>query len=148
VGVVGKQKKPLQNRQGLAVHFRILNGFVGDQAAGKTLLLDFGDIAPGAAQTGRWNMTASLAGQFVEFNATFTHADALGGALTSLIRQVNTHEPIRDVLVELPGRDTVRDFMAPRSRCGIRARAVPPARPMPGHTRRVLRRTHTGRCLT
>jgi len=106
------QPQIVENRQGLAVNFQILSGFVGDEAAGKSLLLDFGDIAPGAAQTGRWNMAASLAGQFVAFNATFTHADALGGALTSLIRQVNTHELIHDVLVQLPGRDTVRDFLA------------------------------------
>jgi len=47
------QPQIVENRQGLAVNFQILNGFVGDEAAGKTLLLDFGDIAPGAAQTGR-----------------------------------------------------------------------------------------------
>lgn len=101
-----------ENRQGLAIHFQILNGYVDDAPAGKSLLLDFGDIAPGASRHGRWSMTSSLAGKFVEFNAAFTHADALGGALTSLIKTVNTHRLVHDVRVDLAGRDKVRDFLA------------------------------------
>lgn len=106
------QPKIVENRQGLAVSFQILGGYVGDQPAGKSLLLDFGDIASGASKMGRWSMVTSLAGKFVDFTASFTHADSLGGAVTSLIKEVRTHTLIQDVRVDLPGRDKVRDFLA------------------------------------
>jgi uncharacterized repeat protein (TIGR01451 family) len=106
------QPRIVENRQGLLVNFQILSGYVDDAPAGKSLLLDFGDIAPGSSRHGRWNMVSSLAGKFVEFTAGFTHADSLGGALTSLIKAVNTHQLVRDVRVDLPGRDKVRDFLA------------------------------------
>ncbi|MEZ5302598.1 MAG: Ig domain-containing protein [Verrucomicrobiales bacterium] len=57
-------------------------------------------------------MTSSLYGRFTEFTATFSHADDLGGKLTSLIEDVFTHTLVHDVRVDLPGRDNVRDFLA------------------------------------
>lgn len=106
------QPKIVENRQGLAVSFQILGGYVGDEPAGKSLLLDFGDIESGVSKMGRWSMVTSLAGKFVEFSASFTHADSLGGAVTSLIKEVRTHTLIQDVRVDLPGRDKIRDFLA------------------------------------
>ena len=106
------QPKIVENRQGLAINFQILGGYVADQQAGKSLLLDFGDIESGASKMGRWSMVTSLAGRFVEFNASFTHADSLGGAVTSLIKEVRAHTLIHDVRVDLPGRDKLRDFLA------------------------------------
>ena len=106
------QPKIVENRQGLAINFQILGGYVADQQAGKSLLLDFGDIESGASKMGRWSMVTSLAGRFVEFNASFTHADSLGGAVTSLIKEVRAHTLIQDVRVDLSGRDKVRDFLA------------------------------------
>ncbi|MFC3216712.1 hypothetical protein [Comamonas sp. JC664] len=35
-------------------------GYVGDQPAGKSLLLDFGDIESGTSKMGRWSMVTSL----------------------------------------------------------------------------------------
>src|SRR5256885_5419221 len=49
---------------GLLVNFQILSGYVNDAPAGKSLLLDFGDITPGSSLHGRWNMVSSLAGKF------------------------------------------------------------------------------------
>lgn len=106
------QPKIVENRQGLAINFQILGGYVADQQAGKSLLLDFGDIESGASKMGRWAMVTSLAGRFVEFNASFTHADSLGGAVTSLIKEVRAHTLVHDVRVDLNGRDKVRDFLA------------------------------------
>ncbi len=60
----------------------------------------------------RWIMTCSLSGQFVEFDATYYHSDELGGELTSLMTGVNTHFLVGDVLLDLPGRDDIRDFLA------------------------------------
>lgn len=106
------QPKIVENRLNLLIGFEILGGYVSDQLAGKSLLLDFGDIAAGAAKVGRWNMVTTLMGRFVEFDASFTHDDSLGGDLTSLIDSVHTHTLVHDVLVDLPGRDGIRDFLA------------------------------------
>lgn len=106
------QPKIVDNRQGLLIDFSILGGYVGNALVGKSLLLDFGDIAPQNAKIGRWLMQASLAGRFTEFNASFVHADSLGGAVTSLIQQSVAHTLVRDVRIDLPGHDDIDDFLA------------------------------------
>ncbi len=106
------QPKIVDNQLGLAIAFQIINGYVNDIPSDKTLLLNFGDIASSSAKIGRWDMTTTLSGRFTELAATFTHDDSLGGALTSLLREVNTYILVRDVKVDLPGRDNVRDFLA------------------------------------
>ncbi|MBW2284856.1 MAG: hypothetical protein JRF65_09690 [Deltaproteobacteria bacterium] len=106
------QPEIVDNEQGLLINFVIEESQVNDEPAEKSLLLDFGDLAPDRAVTGRWIMICTLSGQFIEFDAEFTHSDDLGGVLTSLIEDVETHTLVRDVLVDLPGRDGVLDFLA------------------------------------
>ncbi|WP_392562468.1 hypothetical protein RHO12_03020 [Orbus sturtevantii] len=106
------QPKIVENKQNLLVDFTILDGYIDDQAVGKSLLLDFGDIEGNTAKVGRWNMVTSLSGKFVDFKATFTHADTLGGSVTSLLKAVNSHTLIHDVKVDLPDRDHITDFLA------------------------------------
>lgn len=106
------QPRIVENEQNLLIGFEILGGYVSDQPAGKSLLLNFGDIAPHTAKVGRWTMVTTLSGRFVDLKATYSHADSLGGALTSLIDEIRTHTLVHDVKVNLPGRDNVRDFLA------------------------------------
>ncbi|KAB7627950.1 putative Ig domain-containing protein [Alkalilimnicola sp. S0819] len=106
------QPRIIENEQGLLIGFKILDSQVNDQPYAPTLLVNFGDIPANDASVGRWNMVTTLSGEFVDFSAEFTHADELGGALTSLLDATNTHFLIHDVLVDLPGRDGVRDFLA------------------------------------
>lgn len=106
------QPKIVENKQGLLIDFKILGGYVADQPAGNSLLLNFGDIGPLSSTVGRWNMVSSLSGRFIAFDATFTHADELGGEVTSLLQAVNTHTLVHDVKVDLAGRDNIRDFLA------------------------------------
>ena len=106
------QPKIVENRQGLLIGFNIADSYINDQPAEKTLLVNFGDVGPGASKMARWNMLTTLMGNFVEFNAEYTHADSLGGALTSLIKSVATHLLVHDVKVDLAGRDNIRDFLA------------------------------------
>jgi uncharacterized repeat protein (TIGR01451 family) len=106
------QPKIIDNKQGLLIGFQILDSYVNDQPAAPTLLINFGDIAPGASAVGRWDMVTTLSGKFIDLQAGYTHADSLGGALTSLIQGVSTHLLVHDVKVDLPGRDNVRDFLA------------------------------------
>lgn len=106
------QPRIVANEQGLAINFRINQSFVDEQPAAPTLLLDFGAIDPGKNRNGRWLMETSLSGKFIDFTANFTHPDELGGRMTSLLDATNAHFLLRDVLVDLPTRDRVRDFLA------------------------------------
>lgn len=112
VNIESAQPKIIENKQGLLIGFDITGSSLNDLPGSPTLLINFGDIAPGAATVGRWIMTTTLSGQFTDFTASFTHSDELGGALTSLIQATNTHFLIHDVQVDLPGRDLTRDFLA------------------------------------
>ncbi len=106
------QPKILSNDLGLLIGFNIEACEVNGAPAEETLLADFGDLEPGTATTARWIMTCSLSGQFTEFTAYYTHSNELGGQLTSLIEEINTRFLVRDVLVDVPGRDSARDFLA------------------------------------
>lgn len=106
------QPEIIENEQGLLVGFQIEGAEVNGLPAASSLRVDFGDIDPNRSGVVRWIMSTSLSGQFVEFSAGFSHADELGGELTSLIAAIDTHFLVHDVLVDLPGRDTIRDFLA------------------------------------
>jgi hypothetical protein len=106
------QPKIVENRQGLAIAFKLEGGYVNDVPRGTSLQLDFGALGAGTTAMGRWDLTTTLAGRFIEFSAAFTHADALGGALTSLIETLTARFLLHDVVVDLPGRDAVRDFLS------------------------------------
>jgi hypothetical protein len=73
----------VENNQGLVIGFKLLGTSVDDAPVQNTLLADFGDVRGNSSKTARWQMEASLAGRFTEFGAKFSHADELGGALTS-----------------------------------------------------------------
>lgn len=106
------QPRIIENNQGLLINFALTGSYVNDAPVQNTLLIDFGEIAPGTSKMGRWLMETTLAGKFTEFTARFSHADELGGAMTSILQATNAHFLIRDVRVDLPGRDYVRDFLA------------------------------------
>lgn len=101
------------NSNGLLVAFAILTGDLHGRSTGKSLLLNYGSLAAQESIMGRWVMTASLCGRFTNFSAAISHDDELGGRLTSLIQATNmyTHLHLHDVLVDLPDRDRVRDFL-------------------------------------
>ncbi len=106
------QPKIVENEQGLLISFVIEGCEVNGQVAAESLLADFGDLEPNASAVARWQMSCSLSGSFIEFTADFSHADELGGELTSLLSAANSHFLIHDVLVDLTGRDAIRDFLA------------------------------------
>ena len=106
------QPKIIENDQGLLIGFAIEGSKVNGEPAVDSLLVDFGDIAPGSAGTARWIMTCTLSGKFVSFSAEYSHSDELGGELTSLMNPPRTHFLVQDVFVDLPGRDAIRDFLA------------------------------------
>ncbi len=112
LNIESAQPKIVENEQGVLIGFKLIGSTVGDQPVTPSLLADFGDIPGNSSGIARWLMTVSLSGRFTEFTAEFSHSDELGGELTSLIEDVRTHFLIHDVLVDVPGRDSVRDFLA------------------------------------
>ena len=112
VKIDSAQPKIVENEQGLLINFLITGSSVDDQPSTPSLLVNLGDVPGKGAKVGRWDMETTLAGTFTEFTAEFSHADEYGGALTSLIEAVNTHFLVRNVIVDAPGRDLVRDFLA------------------------------------
>ncbi|MEF8824135.1 MAG: choice-of-anchor U domain-containing protein [Desulfohalobiaceae bacterium] len=112
VSIDSAQPEIVSNEQGLEVGFEIRGSYVDAEPARDTLLVDFGDLGPKSSSVGRWIMACSLSGRFKDFQAGFSHADSLGGEMTALLREVRTHTLVRDVLVNVSGRDGVRDFLA------------------------------------
>jgi len=112
VQIDSAQPRIVENELGLLIDFRIIGSSVGDQPGSASLLVDLGDIAPAGTAVARWLMETTLSGTFTEFTARFSHSDELGGELTSLLEATRAHLLVHDVLADLPGRDTVRDFLA------------------------------------
>ncbi len=112
LAIESAQPEIVDNLQGLLIQFELLGAQVDDQPAVNSLLADFGNLAPGMASTAVWRMTTSLYGHFVSFEADYYHSDELGGELTSLIDRVDTHTLVGTVINDLPGRDSIRDFLA------------------------------------
>lgn len=112
VTIDSAQPRIIENEQGLAIGFEIIDSYVSDVPVTPSLLINFGDVPALESRVGRWQMVTNLSGAFTEFTASFTHDDALGGELTSLLEATNTHFLIKDVQVDLSGRDGILDFLA------------------------------------
>ncbi|MBU0677677.1 MAG: hypothetical protein KJ626_06140 [Verrucomicrobia bacterium] len=112
VQIRSAQPRIVDNEQGLLIGFRIIGSKVNGGRENESLLVPFGDIEPEKARVGSWIMECTLSGRFVDMEAHFTHADELGGQLTSLISGTHSHLMIHEVLADLAGRDDIRDFLA------------------------------------
>ncbi len=77
-----------ENKAGLLVSFELIGSGLVDGSETDSLLIDFGDVAPGESKEAYWIMTSSLDGEFTEFKGSFSHSNALGGAETSLINSI------------------------------------------------------------
>ena len=103
VTVESAQPRIVDNAMGLLIDFEIVASEVDGRPAPGSLLVDVGDIAPGACKTGAWIMKTTLSGAFTELAVTFSHADALGGADTSLIASASTRWLLRRVRAQRTG---------------------------------------------
>jgi beta propeller repeat protein len=111
--VDSQQPKIVENINGLLLIAQLLGVRVNDSTLNSSSLqLNLGDILPGAAAKGAWDMIVSISGTFIEFKASYTHSSDLGGQATSLIRSLNAYFIAHEVLDDQPGRDTIKDFLA------------------------------------
>ncbi|HKJ90805.1 MAG TPA: hypothetical protein VJ960_06695 [Oceanipulchritudo sp.] len=117
VQIESEQPRIVENKQGLLLVAQLLGSRVQDsQLDNSSLTVDLGDIPPGEARKGAWDMITSLSGEFIEFKASYTHAAELGGEETSLIESLEAHFIAAEVLNDEPGRDDILDFLADTDR--------------------------------
>lgn len=113
VNIKSQQPKIVENKQNLILIAQLLGSRVNDSPLQTTSLrVDLGDLPPGVARKGAWDMITSLSGEFVSFSASYTHASDLGGQATSDIQSLNAYFIAHEVLNDQPGRDSITDFLA------------------------------------
>ncbi len=113
VNINSQQPKIVASNNGLLLVARLLGARINDIPVTPTSLnVNLGDIPPGQARKGAWDMITTLSGQFIQFSASYTHSSDLGGQETSLIQSLNAYFIAHEVLDDQPGRDGVKDFLA------------------------------------
>jgi hypothetical protein len=110
--VESQPPKIIRNDIGAPVQFTLNSTRLNDGLMNPSLLVAAGNVSPGQSAMIRFEMRSRLAGRFTEFTAELSHSDELGGALTAVVRPPRTHRLQGEVLVDLPGRDGVVDFLA------------------------------------
>jgi len=110
--ITSAQPKIIENEKGLLIDFRIVGTQVGNQTRDPSLTVNLGDLDPGETQVAQFILESSLQGKFIDYEASFEHANELGGAETSLIERVEIHELIHVVRADRPGDDQLPDFLA------------------------------------
>ena len=116
VTIASQQPKIAQNANNLLLVAQLLGTRVNDSPlATGDLTVNLGNLQPGQAAKGAWDMIVTLSGTFLSVAASYTHSSALGGAETSLIKSVNAYLFLREVLDDQPGRDGIRDFLTDTS---------------------------------
>jgi subtilase family serine protease len=109
--ITSAQPTIVDNQKGLLVDFKIIGEQVGNQPVSPSLTVDFGDLAPGTIGIGRWLLTSTLQGLFVNYSATFEHVDPLGNPRLSLIDGVEIHEMTHLVHADGAWEDGLPDFL-------------------------------------
>ncbi|HYV62486.1 MAG TPA: hypothetical protein VE958_07415, partial [Bryobacteraceae bacterium] len=111
VRIVSAQPKIVENEKGLFADFRIIATEVAGQNLQPSLTVEFGQIDPGGNAIGRWLLSSSILGGFIDYSATFEHLDDLGNKKLSLIDGVEIHEMIHIVKALGPFNDGRPDFL-------------------------------------
>ena len=107
------QPEIIENDTDLLINFSITGSQMNGEETTDSLIVNFGNVGPNKSSVARWIMECSLSGKFVGLSADITHSDELGGRATSIIDEnIKTHFLVQNVLVDLPGRDKILDFLA------------------------------------
>ncbi|HNT15032.1 MAG TPA: CARDB domain-containing protein [Verrucomicrobiota bacterium] len=97
--ITSAQPEIVENEKGLLIDFQIIASEVQGQNLTPSLTVDFGTIPAGGIGVGRWLLTSTLQGLFIDYSATFEHLDSHGNPRTSLIDEVRIHKMNRLVKV-------------------------------------------------
>ncbi len=104
LSITSAQPEIIENEQGLLIDFTIFGSEVEGSSPTGSLTADFGDVEAGGTRVGAWFLQSDLQGKFIDYDATFEHVSALGGAEFSLIKSVTVHELIHGGDVDGDGR--------------------------------------------
>ncbi|MBI5388491.1 MAG: hypothetical protein HZA90_27820 [Verrucomicrobia bacterium] len=105
------QPRIVENEKGLLIDFKILATEVAGKNLVPSLTANFGDITNHQTTVGRWLMTSTLQGHFVDYSATFEHVNARGETRPSILDQVTIHEMIHLVQAGGTFEDSMPDFL-------------------------------------
>jgi len=111
VRLISGQPQIIENERGLLIGFKIIATEVAGRSLSPSLTADFGRIDPGRISIGRWLLTSTLQGLFIDYKAKFEHLDSLGKTNLSLIDEVTIHEMIRMVQAGGIFEDNKPDFL-------------------------------------
>lgn len=109
--IASGQPEIVENDKGLLIDFNIIATEVSGQSLSPSLTADFGNLAPGEIKVGRWLMTSTLQGLFLNYSAEFEHLDDLGSERLSLIESVQIFETTRAVRALGTKDDGLPDFL-------------------------------------
>ncbi len=111
VRIDSAQPKIVDNEKGLFADFKIIATEVAGQNLQPSLSVEFGEIPPGTNAIGRWLLTSTILGGFIDYSATFEHLDGLGNKKLSLVEGVQIHELIHIVQATGDMKDGRPDFL-------------------------------------
>ena len=109
--ITSAQPQIVENEKGLLIEFQIIATEVAGRNMVPSLTAEFGNIGPGQSGIGRWLMTSTLQGLFIDYSATFQHLDALDSVKLSLLEKVDIHEMIHLVQAGGAFEDGKPDFL-------------------------------------
>ncbi len=111
--IESSQPKVVDNEKGLAIDFKIVGSSLnGEETQLKMMDIPFGDIESSKTAVGRWWMTSTLLGHFVNYQAHVIHNTSFGNPDLSLVSSVNIHE-LSHSIYAYSGlyNDSINDFL-------------------------------------
>ncbi len=110
--VTSAQPRIVRNDSGLLIDFQIVGSQVGAAAATPSLSVDMGDFVAGSVNSARWQLTSSLQGRFIGFEATIQNLSGLDDPEFWVINPLIDVRPmLRAVRADDGGDDGVFDFL-------------------------------------
>ncbi|MBL9180966.1 MAG: chitobiase/beta-hexosaminidase C-terminal domain-containing protein [Verrucomicrobiaceae bacterium] len=109
--IESSQPKIIENEKGLLIDFNILSTEVDGVGQLPGLRADFGTVAAGQRKTGRWLLSSSLHGHFIDYKAEMQHINPKGQERPPLITTTEIHEMIRQVRADRVTDDSQPDFL-------------------------------------
>jgi hypothetical protein len=111
VQITSAQPRIVENEKGLLIDFKIVGTEVAGRQATPSLTAEFGEIPPGEISIGRWLLTSTLQGLFVDYQASIEHQAGEQERRRSLVDEVSIHEMIRLVQAQAGAEDGKPDFL-------------------------------------
>lgn len=111
MAITSSQPQITDNEMNLLVDFEVIGTQVGNQPVSPSLTAHLGNILPDSNVVAIWQMTSSLSGRFLGYEATYRHVDDLGNPNISLIETIAVRALTHVVQADTPGSDDVPDFL-------------------------------------